>query len=62
MLDGIAGWCGGLHGSMSLDETLRALATGCNAVSAALARHHRGEKLPRTVALFDTNSRSPDLP
>lgn len=62
MLDGIAGWCGGLHGSMSLEDTLGALAAGCGACSAALARHHRGEKLPRTVALFDTNGRSEDLP
>lgn len=62
MLDGIAGWCGGLHGSMSLDETLGALANGCGASAAALARHSRGEHLPRSVAIFDTQSRNEDLP
>lgn len=62
VLDGIAGWCGGLHGSMSLEETLGALASGFGATAGALARHCRGEHLPRTVALFDTHNRSSDLP
>ncbi|NNE88243.1 MAG: helix-turn-helix transcriptional regulator [Silicimonas sp.] len=62
MLDGIAGWCGGLHGSMALAETLGALANGCGASAAAIARHHRGEHLPRTVAVFDSKSRAEDLP
>lgn len=62
MLDGIAGWCGGLHGSMPLNETLGALAKGCGATAAALARHSRGEQLPRAVALFDTQNRSDDAP
>ncbi|MEP0565638.1 MAG: hypothetical protein ABJC64_14620, partial [Paracoccaceae bacterium] len=62
MLDGIAGWCGGLHGSMSLDETLGALATGCGATAAGLSRHSRGEHLPRSVALFDTKVRADDVP
>ena len=62
VLDGIAGWCGGLHGSMTLSETLGSLAGGCGASAAAIARHQRGEHLPKTVALFDTKSRSGDLP
>lgn len=61
MLDGIAGWCGGLHGSMPLNETLAALAVGCGATAAGLARHHRGEARPRTVALFDTKQFSDDV-
>lgn len=62
MLDGIAGWCGGLHGSMALSETLGALAGGCGASAAAIARHHRGEHLPRTVSIFDSKARVEDLP
>lgn len=62
MLDGIAGWCGGLHGSMTLNETLGALASGCGATAAGLSRHYRGEHLPRSVALFDTQQRSDDVP
>ena len=62
MLDGIAGWCGGLHGSMALVETLGALAGGCSASAAAIARHHRGEHLPRTVSIFDSKARAEDVP
>jgi DNA-binding CsgD family transcriptional regulator len=61
MLDGIAGWCGGLHGSMPLNETLAALAVGCGATAAGLARHLRGEHIPRTVALFDNRQLSDDV-
>lgn len=54
VLDGVAGWCGGLHGAMSLDEALKSLAIGLEAEAAALARHHhRNEDKPRTVALYD---------
>lgn len=54
VLDGVAGWCGGLHGAMSLDEALKSLAAGLEADAAALSRHHhRNEDKPRTVALYD---------
>ena len=54
VLDGVAGWCGGLHGAMPLDNALRSLASGLDAEAAALARHHhRNEANPRTIALFD---------
>lgn len=62
MLDGIAGWCGGLHGATSLAETLGALARGSTASAAAVARHQRGEHLPKTVALYDSKNRVEDLP
>lgn len=54
VLDGVAGWCGGLHGAMSLDEALKSLADGLDADAAALSRHHhRSEDQPRTVATCD---------
>lgn len=62
MLDGIAGWCGGLHGSMALNETLGALAAGCGATAGAIARHSRGEHLPRSVAIYDSQSKAEELP
>ena len=53
VLDGIASWCGGLHGAMPLGEALRALAVGLGATSAAITRHHhRTEDRPRLVALY----------
>ena len=53
VLDGIASWCGGLHGAMPLDAALGALASGLGATSAAILRHHhRTESRPRLVALF----------
>ena len=54
VLDGVAGWCGGLHGAMPLEDALKSLAGGLDAQAAALTRHHhRNEDKPRTVALFD---------
>lgn len=53
VLDGVANWCGGLHGSMPLCDALSALARGLDASAAAIARHyHRSEESPRDVALF----------
>lgn len=52
VLDGIASWCGGLHGAMPLVAALQALASGLGADMAAIARHyHRSEETPRTVAV-----------
>ncbi|MEM7720016.1 MAG: LuxR C-terminal-related transcriptional regulator [Pseudomonadota bacterium] len=52
VLDGIASWCGGLHGSMPLGDALKALALGLGANAAAITRHHhRTEDRPRLVAL-----------
>lgn len=62
VLDGIAGWCGGLHGSMPLTDALKSLATGLGAEAAALSRHLRTEERPRTVALFDAREGEDDLP
>lgn len=54
VLDGIAGWCGGLHGAMPLEDALGSLTTGLDATAAALSRHHhRNEDHPRTVAVSD---------
>lgn len=52
VLDGVAAWCGGLHGSMSLAQALERLADGIGAKAAAIARHHhRSEHVPRPVAV-----------
>lgn len=60
ILDGIASWCGGLHGSMSLSEALRALAKGFSADAAAITRHHRSEADGRAVAIFDVRDGEAD--
>jgi len=60
VLDGIASWCGGLHGAMPLGEALRALAAGLGATSAAITRHHhRTEDRPRLVALYSGTGSTP---
>ncbi|MGR3512760.1 MAG: helix-turn-helix transcriptional regulator [Paracoccaceae bacterium] len=60
VLDGVASWCGGLHGAMPLGEALKALASGIGASSAAIARHHyRSEERPRLVALYPGASTTP---
>lgn len=52
VLDGVASWCGGLHGAMPLGDALGALASGLGAAGAAIARHHhKSEERPRLVAL-----------
>lgn len=64
ILDGIAGWCGGLHGSMGLQDALKSLASGFDAEAAALARHLGNEERPRAAALWDAvqgDSDRPDL-
>ena len=53
VLDGIASWCGGLHGAMPLAEALQALAGGFGAECAALSRHIKTEDRPRAVAISD---------
>lgn len=53
VLDGIAAWCGGLHGAMPLRDALQALADGFGAECAALSRHQKTENTPRSVALCD---------
>lgn len=63
VLDGIAAWCGGLHGSMTLQQALSSLASGLGARTAAISRHyHRAEEAPRAVALFDIESKNLDTP
>lgn len=54
VLDGIAGWCGGLHGSMPLSNALQSLAVGFGCEASALSRQLSNEDRPRTVAIFDT--------
>ena len=61
ILDGIASWCGGLHGSMTLSEALEAVATGFGASAAAISRHHKNEPRGRVVATFDA-SQDRDIP
>lgn len=54
VLDGVAAWCGGLHGSMTLAQALERLACGIGARAAAISRHHhRTEECPRSVAVFN---------
>ena len=53
VLDGIASWCGGLHGSMPLNEALASLAKGFRADAAVLSRHQQQQDRPRSVAMFD---------
>ena len=62
VLDGIASWCGGLHGSMPLTEALEALATGFGAECAALSRQLKTEERPRTVAISDSRLKGAELP
>lgn len=60
VLDGIANWCGGLHGSMPLDEALSKLATGFGAVAAVLSRQQHNQDRPRKVAAYDLMTGVPD--
>ena len=53
ILDGIASWCGGLHGSMPLEDALSALATALGVQAAAIGRHGRSDERCRIVAAFD---------
>lgn len=63
VLDGVAAWCGGLHGSMTLQEALAALGISLNAGTAAIARHyHRSEERPRTVAIYDSEAGNIEAP
>ena len=60
VLDGIASWCGGLHGSMPLAEALRSLAVGFGSEAAALSRHSRSQDRPKAAAIYDAMSEDPD--
>ena len=63
VLDGVAAWCGGLHGSITLQEALAALAHSLDASAAAISRHyHRSEDQPRSVALFDSETGNVEAP
>jgi DNA-binding NarL/FixJ family response regulator len=62
VLDGIATWCGGLHGAMSLPDALEALAAGFGAECAALSRHLKTEDRPRTFAITDPLRDDADYP
>ena len=62
VLDGIASWCGGLHGAMPLAEALQALARGFGAESAAISRHLKTEDRPRAVAITDARGDDQYLP
>ena len=53
ILDGIASWCGALHGSMPLDGALKALAEALGAEVSMIARDARSDGTCREVALFD---------
>ena len=61
VLDGIASWCGGLHGSMQLGEALKSLAEAFGAEAAVISRHHRNQDRPRAVALFDAQASDGDI-
>ncbi|MEM9426219.1 MAG: helix-turn-helix transcriptional regulator [Pseudomonadota bacterium] len=60
VLDGVATWCGGLHGSVPLVDALRALCIGLGADAAGISRHHhRIEETPRQVALVSREGALP---
>lgn len=60
VLDGVASWCGGLHGAMPLAGALKALAHGLDSDAAAISRHYcRTEERPRTVALVPGTGPAP---
>ncbi len=62
VLDGIASWCGGLHGSMALQDALASLAEGIGVEAAALGRHHHAEDACRTVCVYDRRGATEDSP
>ena len=53
ILDGIASWCGALHGSMSLDGAIDALGTALGAEAAVISRDARSDGKLKLVAEFD---------
>lgn len=54
VLDGIASWCGALHGSMSLSDALGGLSEAISAQAAILSRDARSDGKSRLVAVYDT--------
>ena len=62
VLDGIASWCGGLHGALELADTLQALSDGFEAEAAAIARHSKNEESGRAVAIFDRRKDDNEVP
>lgn len=59
-LDGIAAWCGGLHGAISLSDALHALSEGLGADAAAIGRLHlRTEYSPRQIAVYSGRLQRP---
>lgn len=62
VLDGIANWCGGLHGALDLADTLHALSGGFGAEAAAIARHGKHEETARAVAISDTRKHDDTVP
>ena len=60
VLDGIASWCGGLHGSMPLQDALTSLAQGFRAEGAVLSRLHRNQDQPKAVCIYDSRPVSSD--
>ena len=56
VLDGIASWCGAVHGSMSLSEALATIAQSLESVAAAVSRDARGDGRARLVAEYDAKS------
>ena len=61
ILDGIASWCGALHGSMSLSDAVEAVSKGILADIAVLSRDPRSEGKARVVAFFDAHRSDRDL-
>jgi DNA-binding CsgD family transcriptional regulator len=53
VLDGIASWCGALHGSMPLDEAIGALSQAISADLSILSRDARSDGKCRIVADYD---------
>lgn len=56
VLDGIASWCGAVHGSMPLSEALGTIAQSLDSVAAAVTRDARGEGRGRLVAEYDARA------
>lgn len=61
VLDGIANWCGAVHGSMPLSDALSTIAQSLDSEAAAVTRDARGEGRGRLVAAFDARADDRDV-
>ena len=60
LLDAIASWCGGLHGSMPLAHALKAISKGLDADAGLIARDIRNDGRCRLAAIYDSREEDVD--